>query len=84
MVMKILVFKKKIWVKRQEKIYYLQGPKKWNSPKKNGILDSNLNFEKNIKQKNYCLCLFESLFIQLSIGRFCFKFKRVSEKLYYI
>ena len=51
---------------------------------KNGILDSNLNFEKNIKQKNYCLCLFESLFIQLSIGRFCFKFKRVSEKLYYI
>ena len=35
MVMKILVFKtKKIWVKRQEKIYYLQGPKKWNSPKK--------------------------------------------------
>ena len=51
-------------------------------PKKTGILDSNLNFKKNIKQKNYCLCLFESLLIQLSIGKLCFKFKLVSEKLY--
>ena len=51
-------------------------------PKKPGILDSNLNFKKNIKQKNYCLCLFESLLIQLSNGKLCFKFKLVSEKLY--
>ena len=51
-------------------------------PQKTGILDSNLNFKKNIKQKNYCLCLFESLLIQLSIGKLCFKFKLVSEKLY--
>ena len=51
---------------------------------KNGILDLDLNYKTNIKQKNYCLCLFESLIIQLSIGRLRFKFKRVSEKLYYI
>lgn len=58
------------------KKYLFQLCKQWHTgcPSKSGVLLSNSNFEKNIKQQNYCLCSFKSLFIQLSLDTLSIEF----------